>query len=190
MNQSNEIWKPVPVEPFQDAYEVSSHGRVRSLSRTVQRKDGKPLRMKGRLLATNPNDRGYPRVTLSKNGHSEWFAVHSLVALAFLPKPPRAISSFRDGFVVNHKDGDKLNNHVSNLEYIASTANIYHARATGKLSAKGVRNNKAKLTDDDIRDIREAYSVGATQVSLADDYGVDQTTISRIVRWDAWKHVA
>ena len=189
MNQSNEIWKPVPVEPFQDAYEVSSHGRVRSLSRTVQRKDGKPLRMKGRRLATNPNTRGYPRVTLNKNGHSEWFAVHSLVALAFLPKPPRAISSFRDGFVVNHKDGDKLNNHVSNLEYIASTANIYHARATGQLSVKGVLNNKAKLDDSDIRAIRQSYASGATQADLAGQYNVFQTTISRIVRRESWNHV-
>lgn len=190
MDQSTEIWKPVPVEGMEDAYEVSSHGRVRSLDRVAIRQDGKPLTVKGRMLKTTPGGRGYPRVTLNKDGRHKWSHVHSLVARAFLPKPPRRISSFRKGFVVNHKDGDKLNNHAANLEYVASTANIYHARATGKLSAKGVKNNKAKLDDEDVRTIRDHYSRGRTQVSLAEEFGVNQTTISLIVRREGWGHIA
>ncbi len=168
---------------------MSSCGRVRSLSRAVVRKDGRPLRVAGRVLLANPNSRGYPRVTLNRNGVSRWATVHSLVARAYLPKPARAISSRRNGFVVNHRDGDKLNNHVSNLEYVASTANIYHARAAGLLSAKGARNNKSKVTDDMVREIRVAYSRGETQMNLAAEYGIDQTSISRIVRRDSWTHV-
>lgn len=92
--------------------------------------------------------------------------------------------------MVNHVDGDKLNNHASNLEYITTEANIAHARANGMLSAKGSRNNKAKLTDDAVRAIRRAYALGARQVDLAESYGVNQTTVSLIVRRKGWSHVA
>ena len=183
-----ETWRPVA--GLEDAYEVSDLGRVRSLDRITVRADGKPLRVRGRILATNPNDRGYPRVTLQYNGTSRWATVHSLVARAFLRKPPRAISSRREGFVVNHKDGNKLNNRADNLEYITATANIYHARATGALSVKGVRNRKAKLTDEQVREIRGRYSRGEVQTALAKSFGVNQTTISLIVRRKGWAHVA
>ena len=183
-----EMWRPV--SGLEDAYEVSDMGRVRSLDRTALRADGKPLRVRGRVLTANPNSRGYARVTLQYNGAARSATVHSLVARAFLRKPPRSISSRREGFVVNHKDGDKLNNYADNLEYITSTANIYHARATGVLSVKGDRNNKAKLTDEQVREIRERYSRGEVQTSLARHYGVNQTTISRIVRREGWPHVA
>lgn len=187
MDQSNEIWKPVV--GYEGIYEVSDQGRMRSLDRTVLHKDGRKTRRPGMVLVANPNSLGYPRVSLCKDGDSHWSTLHAIVAQTFLPKPPRKIGATRRDFVVNHKDGNKLNNHVSNLEYITSTANIYHARATGLLSVKGVKNNKAKLSDDDVRSIRELYSLGATQVQLAAEFGVYQTSISRIVRRDGWKHV-
>lgn len=175
---------------MESAYEVSDQGRVRSLDRIAIRADGKPLRITGRVLAVRPNGRGYPRVTLYCDGQRKWTMVHSLVARAFLRRPPRGISSRREGFVVNHKDGDKLNNRASNLEYITATANIAHARAAGVLSAKGTRNSKAKLTDDQIREIRERYSRGEVQTALAGAFGVNQTTISLIVTRKGWPHVA
>lgn len=141
-------------------------------------------------MKTAVNDRGYARLSLLRTDGTTWrCGVHQVVALAWLPKPPRRISSYRDGFVVNHKDGDKLNNHASNLEYIPAGANVHHARASGLLSAKGVRNSKARLSDGDVRAIRERYSLGETQVSLSAAFGVDQTSISRIIRRDTWRHV-
>lgn len=174
---------------MEGVYEVSDHGRVRSLDRVAIRADGKPLTVRGRVLTAKPNGRGYPRLTLCHNGASTWVTVHSLVARAFLRRPPRGISSRREGFVVNHKDGNKTNNHATNLEYITSVANISHARASGALSAKGVRNNKAKLTEDDVREMREAYSRGIVQVDLAARYGVNQTTVSCIVTRKTWAHL-
>lgn len=190
VGQSTEIWKPVPVPPFDGAYEVSSLGRIRSLDRDVERKDGKPLRVRGRVLSPGANSRGYLRVTLSMNGHSEWFHLHSLIAMTFLPKPPRKVGSRGNEFVVNHISGVKTDNSVENLEYITSLENIAHARENGLLSVKGTLNNKAKLTDSDVRAIRKMYAEGMTQVQLAEIYGVYQTTISLIVRRKGWAHVA
>lgn len=190
MEQSTETWKPLPVSPFEDAYEVSSLGRIRSLDRHVERRDGSPLEIRGRILQANPNSRGYPRVTLNRNGHSEWCAVHALVALAFLPRPRRRIGPGGNDFVVNHIDGNKLNNSVENLEYITARANVSHARTTGLLSVKGTRNIKAKLSDSDVRAIRKMYAGGMTQVQLASIYDVNQTTVSLIVRRKGWKHIA
>ena len=184
---TQEQWRPVP--GYEGIYDVSDHGRVRSVSRKALRKDGRPLSVSGRILTANPNGRGYPRVTLNFNGTSKWSSVHSLVATTFLRKPPGKIGTYRTGYVVNHKDGDKTNNHVSNLEYIAALANISHARASGALSAKGERNNKAKLCADDVRAIREEYSRGTRQKDLAAKYGIAQTGISSIVRRKTWSHI-
>lgn len=189
MNQSNEIWKPVPVEPFQDAYEVSSHGRVRSVDRTIIRKNGKPLRIKGQLMK-HDFTRGYPYVPLSAKGTTRRVTVHSLVARAFLPAPPGPFSSARGGYQVNHIDGVKTNNHVSNLECVTGVDNMAHSNKLGLHDIRGVRHPKAKITDEDVRQIRMIYSKGARQVDLAHQFGLDQTTISKIVRRQIWQHVA
>lgn len=141
-------------------------------------------------MRTTVNDRGYERLSIITKGKSRRCGVHQLVAEAWLPRPVRAIGSKRGQFVVNHKDGDKLNNHASNLEYIASTANIFHARAHGLLSAKGEKNPHARLTEEQVVEIRNLYSEGWTQVRLAERFGVAQTSVSRIVLRESWAHVA
>lgn len=175
---------------YEGSYEVSADGVVRSLARVVSRADGTPLRVRERIMKTTVSNRGYERTSLIRDGKPRRVGVHQLVAAAWLPKPPRHIGTDREGFVVNHKDGNKLNNNADNLEYVSTLANIAHARAHGLLSVKGVKNNKAKLTDDDVRAIREKYSRGVAQVALAKEYGVNQTTISLIVRRAGWAHVA
>lgn len=185
--QSNETWRTVP--GYEGHYEVSIDGRVRSLDRQILRADGKPLTVRGRIMKTAVSGRGYSRLTLVKDGVQWRAGVHQVVARAWLPAPRRRIGARRGEFVVNHKDGNKLNNHATNLEYITADANVRHARAAGVLSAKGAKNNKAKLTEDDVRAIRERYSLGEVQTSLAAAFKVNQTTISLIVRRKGWEHV-
>lgn len=182
-----EHWAPIP--GFEESYEASSIGRIRSIPRVILRKDGKPLTVKGGVLLAKKNNRGYLRVSLQFDGKNKRFGVHQLVARAFLPHPNGTIGSKRGEFTVNHIDGNKLNNHVENLEYITCSENVHHARRTGLLNVKGVSNNKAVLNDEKVREIREKYGQGATQVALAAEYGVCQTTISRIVLRKGWNHV-
>ena len=183
-----EIWKPVP--EFEDFYEISSSGRIKSLARTIIRKDGKPLRIKEKMLKTPANGRGYPRVTLYKPGNNSWNTVHSLVAKTFLPHPEMDIGGGKNQFGVNHKDGDKMNNHVDNLEYITNANNVIHARKSGLLCARGSKNGRAKISENDVDSIKYLYSEGATQQELAQKFGICQTSISRVICGTTWKHHA
>ena len=112
----NEAWKPVV--GYEDLYEVSNLGRVWSVKKNIFRKLRK--------------DRdGYLVVDLCKNGKKEWPQVHRLVAKAFIPNPENLPQ-------VNHKDEDKTNNQVSNLEWCTPEQNNNHGtrnkRAAEKLS--------------------------------------------------------
>ena len=108
----NEEWKPV--ENYEDLYWVSNLGNVKN-----KRKDKK--------LSINLD--GYYVVNLSKNGKSKIFTVHRLVAQAFIPNPDNLPQ-------VNHKDENKLNNNVDNLEWCNSNYNHNY----------GTRNKRAGLT--------------------------------------------
>lgn len=103
-----EVWVKVRDNP---TYEVSSEGRVRNAKT-------------GRIMKTQVNDRGYEHLSLRKNKSQVDARVHRLVADSFY-------DGDHDGFDVNHIDGDKLNNRVSNLEWCSHKENIEHAFRTG-----------------------------------------------------------
>ena len=109
-----ERWKPVT--GHEGIYEVSNHGRVRSVDRTVTRSDGQVHRRKGKLLRTPLNQRGYQVVNLCIQGKCQMRTVHSLVAETFIGTRP-------EGMEVCHNDGSKTNNHVDNLRYGTSSEN-------------------------------------------------------------------
>ena len=103
----NEIWKPIP--GFNDWYEASSLGRIRSKPRVIHQSNGNKQHRKGAILKPGTN-KGYKMVVLCADGKRKSVTVHSVVALAFLgPRGP--------GIQVRHKDGTRDNNKVSNLEY-------------------------------------------------------------------------
>lgn len=123
-----EIWKPVNVMGgiLADDYEVSNFGNVRSYikNRWGKRKEPKLLK------PSNPQSNFYRMVHLrigDKNYKS--FTIHQLVASAFLPNP-------NDYRCINHKDGNKKNNRVENLEWCTSSQNNWHASLSG-LRGKG-----------------------------------------------------
>ena len=105
-----EHWKEVV--GYEGLYEVSSHGNVRSIERTIINKHGKPQRYPAKVLKPDvlvTEQTAYHRVTLSKDHKTTRFSVHRLVAIMFLPL-------VSDKPHVNHLDNDGLNNKVSNLE--------------------------------------------------------------------------
>ena len=103
-----EQWKPV--NWYEGIYEVSNHGRVRSVDRTGNYSSGQVRRYKGKVRRTPLNQDGYPRVNLSHQGKDKTRTVHSLVVEAFIGACP-------EGMEVCHNDGDPTNNHIDNLRY-------------------------------------------------------------------------
>ena len=147
-----EEWIDVP--GYEGLYQVSNLGQVKSMR-------------KGRTLSQNPVRGGYLRVCLSKDGKSKGVYVHQLVADAFI--------GHRDGLEVNHIDGDKRNNQVTNLEWVTRSENIKHSyKYLGRVSpAKGKRIAE-KLSADDVMDIRRSNE---SEQTLAERYGVNWRTI-------------
>ena len=109
-----EQWKPV--HGYEGIYEVSSHGRVRSVDRTVTHSDGRVRRLKSKVRSAPLNQHGYQVVNLCINGKCQTRYVHSLVAESFIGARP-------EGMEVCHSDGNKTNNHVANLRYDTSSDN-------------------------------------------------------------------
>lgn len=106
------VEKWLPVVGYEGHYEVSDKGRVRSLDRMITMKNGITRKTEGRILAPqNSNGQGrYRAVTISRDGIAKRVSIHRLVAEAFIPNP----NGFKE---INHKDEDKTNNHVENLEW-------------------------------------------------------------------------
>lgn len=113
-----EVWKPV--RGYEEYYEVSNLGRIKSVYRLTVFKDGRKRRFYGKILATRSvNNSGYLTVGLHDSGKTKTFLVHRIVAEAFVSNPYG-----RDE--VNHIDQDKLNNSASNLEWCTHKENTNH----------------------------------------------------------------
>ena len=111
-----EIWKDIP--GYEGLYQVSSFGDVKSLGRIMLNRGKYPFLTKEKLLNTTNNKKGYLNVYLTKNKKKRTFAVHQLVAMAFLNHIPDGMN-----VIVNHIDNNKLNNHFSNLELVSNRYN-------------------------------------------------------------------
>lgn len=176
MSNSNcttpEVFLPVAIPEYSQFYEVSNHGRVRSVKFD-----------KTNLMHPSPNHQGYLRVTLSgPKSLPKTQSVHRLVALTFLGQPPT------DKHVVAHNDGSTNNNCVSNLRW----ATIIENRADmviHETDKKGERHSLAKLSEIDVANIYKLREKGLFQREIAEHYGVTTSCINRILRGRCWSHL-
>ena len=122
-----EIWKDI--EGFEGRYQVSNLGRVKSLERTVWDNRGYYKTVSEKILKPQKKGNGYLQVQLSQDGKEKWYLVHRLVAIAFLPNPNNLPQ-------VNHISEDKLDNRVSNLEWVTCKENTNHGTGIKRRSEK------------------------------------------------------
>lgn len=183
-----------------DNYVVSDLGRVRR----VRSQSGKPQNK----LMTSTIRKGYATVKLCQNRQPKRVLIHRAVALAFIGSPTAERPD------INHKDANKLNNRPSNLEYCSKAENIAHAVSLGLMPSgdrngtrthperqlrgkdhpfsvnpyKGELHPSAKLTADQVREIRTRYAQGGIRlIDLADEYGVTFGLVGHIIRRRLWK---
>lgn len=175
-----EIWKDI--NGYEGLYQISNLGNVRSMDRIVTYSNGKKVKTKGKLLKPTIKKNGYCYVSLSKNGEKPKYDVHRLVAKAFLDNPC--------GYpVVNHIDGCKTNNMVSNLEWTTYEENIKHAFKNGlNKGTRGSINGQAILTESDVIQIKKLLKT-MTGREIAKQFNVSESTISLIKNKTLWKHI-
>ena len=142
------------IKGFEGLYEVTEFGDVFAMERIVKSgKNNKCIRRYERKEKPQRFDKyGYKRVSLCKNGILKTISVHRLVAITFVEGDSK--------LTVNHKDGNKLNNHYSNLEFISNIENLKHAHKKGLSKAPknkvGTENKRSKLSEIQVKNIRES----------------------------------
>lgn len=140
-----EEWRDI--KDYQGLYQISNFGRVKSLEKT----DRLGRRYSEKLLSICDNGNGYKVVNLKVNGKQKTCTVHRLVATAFIPNPFRLDE-------INHKDGDKSNNKVENLEWCNRSENVKHAVNTGLHTYFGQRKVQCVETGQIFDSIKEAQN--------------------------------
>lgn len=130
-----EIWKDI--NEFEGYYMISSYGRVKSVIRTVKSCDriGGYRTVNERIMSTRIDKYGYLTVKLNKDGHFKHCTIHRLLAQAFIPNPNNLPS-------INHKDENKLNSTISNLEWCSVQYNNLYNHRQEKIAIKLRENNK------------------------------------------------
>lgn len=160
MTNDEKAWREIVDNPN---YEISNTGDVRH-------------KEKKKILKQRISKWGYARARLSVSGISggKLYAVHRLVANAFIPNPLNLPQ-------VNHKDGNKLNNNVNNLEWVTAKDNTQHALRTGLLKS-GNKSHRTIIHKNELIEVYGLRNLGLSYKQIGDIYNVDKSTISAIVR--------
>jgi len=143
--------------------------------------DGKIWSVKSaRFLSLNKTSNGYLGCAITLGGKEKRMSVHRLIAIAFLGESK---------LHVNHKDANKQNNNVSNLEYVTPSQNLKHAFKLGLVSNKGEKHPFSKLTDKQAFEIKEQSRSGVKTSELARKYNVSAAIVSGIKHGYKYSHI-
>jgi hypothetical protein len=175
-----EIWKDI--ENFEGRYQISNLGRVKSLERTVVRPNNTDKRQKEKLLSICVGTTGYKYVKLYADAKGITLKIHRGVASAFIENP------LNKPFI-NHKDGNKLNNDLTNLEWVTHTENMRHAFDNGLIRIAVGEERKSKVKESQVIQMRREYERGKTIKHLADKYSIGERNVHHIVKRQTWKHL-
>lgn len=167
-----EEWKEI--DGWAGKYLISNFGRMKSLGGKYSTKCPDGYITEGSIDVL-----GYRCITMRSPGRREQKRVHSLVASAFLEKPSPL-------HCVNHKDGNKLNNHVDNLEWITKKENCLHAVRIGLHNLKGEHHPMAKLTEKDVLRMRKLRLDGQSYERLGKRFGVSRRQAADVVNGKNW----
>lgn len=178
-----EQWRPIP--GYETLYAVSTLGRVMAFPREFTTGPGrKCLRTtKQRIVKPNPS-RGYLRAFLYDiSGVGKFMLIHRAVLSAFARLPAA-------GEQANHKNFDRSDNRVANLEWVTAVENMRHLNANKPRNlARGSRHGRSKLSESQVREMRCKFSRGADAAQLSAEYGVTFSHIHCIMRREKWAHV-
>lgn len=164
-----ETW--LPILGYEGLYEVSDLGRVKSLPKEWVCGSGRKCSHNGKILSLTKSPEGYPQLRLWNNGKVKTHRVHTLMAEAFLSNP----SGYK---CVNHKDSNRANNILSNLEWVSHSGNRIHALKFG-YAKSGDYSPNSKMSDSDIIRIIN-YPLSTSSRNIAQQFKVSESLVSLI----------
>ena len=166
---------------YEDQYEVDEDGSIYSLDREVLGKDGTIYPFKGKKLKTHPHkDVAYLIVNLWKNNKGCNYYVHRIIAKAFIPNPLNKSE-------INHIDGNRQNNAISNLEWCTSSENKQHAWDTGLRTVTCKMSQKALM--DCLSDVLNGESYLAISMRVPYQVPFLSVKVRRLAREHGIEHL-
>ena len=168
---------------FIGLYEISDHGNIRSVARYVNTgiKHSDQRFIKSKPLKPTKNQDGYLCVTLRNGEYKITKLVHRLVAIEFLLNP-------ENHKIINHKDFNILNNHVSNLEWCSTQYNTAYS-VNANRHPYGENHLNSIFTELDIREIRKLRDSGMSMNRIGKLYNTSRANIRSIVNRLTWRRV-
>lgn len=174
MDQTTQVttnnWAKVKIKNMDTHYEVSRYGDVKNT-------------LTGKTLKGSPDRRGYIIVSIWIGNKMYSRPIHRLVAEAFIPNPENKPT-------VNHKDGNKRNNRVTNLEWATHQENIDHAIATGLRDLRGIKASTNVYTEEQVHQACKMLEAGMNGREIAAKMGVSVMLPNRIKYLGKWKHIS
>jgi len=162
-----EIFKHI--KKFKNRYAISNFGRIKNLKT-------------GKFLNPYLRKNGYLQIGIRLNGVRYFFLIHRLVAIHFIPNP-------KNKKEVNHKNSNRQDNNVINLEWCTHLENCEHASIEGNL-LKGESNNQSKLSNIEVKEIKKLFKNSKAYSGIGKKYNVDRKTIRLILTNQTWRSVA
>jgi predicted XRE-type DNA-binding protein len=163
-----EIWKDI--EGYEGLYQVSNRGNVKALNKWS----------KGALKDLTLFKNSYHKVNLYKNNKQKTFYVHQLVGKAFIDNP-------NNRKAINHIDCNRINNNVSNLEWVTPLENTTHAIKNNLFNNKGENHTSSKLTESQVLEIDQLLkNKNFSQADIARKFNVSHSLISFINTRKRW----
>jgi hypothetical protein len=181
---SGEYFEAIP--GHESCYTISNYGRVKSQGKVRNNLLGEHT-MQTRILKPAKNTRGYYTVVLTNGGAQKTVTVHRLMRLAFMPETAHLTGHMVE---VDHIDGDKSNNVLSNLECVTSKVNKERAIRMGLMNNVGEAHGMAKLTELQVWEVLTEYHLNKlTRKQVSAKLGISEFTVKSIHNGTNWKHV-
>jgi hypothetical protein len=179
----NENWERV--EETNGLYSISNMGRVKSHVKRERDESGRFTKItasnEGKIINTSVYGM-YKAIDYRKSNNRKILFVHRLVGEYFVDNP-------RNKPCINHKNGDKFDNRASNIEWCTHKENMEHYWNSDN-AQRGENSTNAKLTKEDVLEIRAAYRLGCFEYKdFVDAYGTSVDNIRHIIKRRSWKHI-
>lgn len=170
----------LPIKGYVKRYEISDFGRIRTAGRWVKDRLGRSRFRYPIIKKQTISAQGYLLISLNDLKKHETFTVHRLVIRHFLSE------NTKNDIQVNHKNGSKIDNHITNLEWVTSSENQKHAYRIGLRSQLGQNHASAKLTNIQAMEI---FNSDMRVTDLANKYSITMTSVCGIKSGRRWSHL-